>query len=376
MSLAISVIVPTFNRAGLLRTSLEAVLAQTVKPAEIFVVDDRSSDDTAGAVAAFGSAVQLVRKPENRGKAHSINLAMTMVRQEAVWIVDDDDIVTEDALERLTGLLASQPDAGFAYGRHDRFHETDTGQRESLGTGYWQECAPENFLTSTLEDFFVHQPGMIARRDSLTRAGPVNESLARSQDYDLLIRLARTSKCVSTQDVVFHQRQHDGDRGVGKDRFSASERDAKWVSFDQMIFRKLREDMSLDEYLPGAQSVTTETDKRLALIQRGVIMARKKLWELAIEDFTTAAEIGDSALSEAEQDTLRRAFGSKYGCREIIDTGDLANQIRTTRKAGPRGPAIVKALARGLRWRIREAFAARDPQSALLYARRYAALNH
>lgn len=376
MSLAVSVIVPTFNRAGLLKTSLEAVLAQTVKPAEIFVVDDRSSDDTAGAVAAFGSAVQLVRKPENRGKAHSINLAMTMVRQEAIWIVDDDDIVTEDALERLIGLLASQPDAGFAYGRHDRFHETEAGQRESLGTGYWQDCAPDNFLTSTLEDFFVHQPGMIARRESLTRAGPVNESLARSQDYDLLIRLARTSKCVSTQDVVFHQRQHDGDRGIGNDRFSAHERDAKWVSFDQTIFRKLHENMSLDEYLPGSQSVTTPADTRRALIQRGVIMARKKLWDLAILDFTTAAGTSDTSLSDTEQDTLRRAFGSKYGCREIIDTGDLARQIQTTRKAGPQGAAIVKALGRGLRWRIREAFAARDARSAVLYTRRYAALNH
>lgn len=376
MNFTVSVIVPTFNRAGLLKTTLEAVLAQTVKPVEIFVVDDRSSDDTAGVVASLGSAVQLVQKPENRGKAHSINLAMTMVRHEAIWIVDDDDIVVEDALERLVGLLAGAPDAGFAYGRHDRFRETDAGLRESLGTGYWHDCAPEKFLTATLEDFFVHQPGMIARRESLRRAGPVNEALARSQDYDLLIRLARTSSCVSTQDVVFHQRQHDGDRGIGKDRFSANDRDTKWISFDQTIFRKLHEDMKLDEFLPGSQSITTDADQRRALIQRGVIMARKKLWDLAIQDFSTAAQTSDGDLSEAERDTLRRAFGSKYGCHEIIEAGDLARQIRTVRKAGPRGPAVVKSLARGLRWRIREAFAAHDSRSALLYARRYADLNH
>ncbi len=376
MSLAVSVIVPTFNRAGLLKTSIEALLSQTIAPAEVIIVDDGSSDETAGTASAFGSAVQFVHKTENRGKAHSINLAMDMIRQDAVWIVDDDDIVADDALEKLTGLLASQLNAGFAYGRHDRFQEDEAGHRESLGTGYWQDCTPDDFLTTTLEDFFVHQPGMIARRESLALAGPVNESLARSQDYDLLIRLARVSSSVSTQDIVFYQRQHEGDRGVGDDRFSAGERDAKWVSFDQEIFRKLHAEMNLDEFLPGTLSVTTDTDKRRALLQRGVIMARKKLWDMAVGDFSTAATLGADNLSDIEQDTLRRAFGSKYGCREIIEAPGLTRLIRTIGETGPAGPAILRSIARGLRWRIREAFAARDPKSALLYARRYAELNH
>ncbi len=64
----VSVIIPTHNRAGLIRETLDSVLAQTWGDYEIVVVDDGSEDDTAGVLAELGGRV-IYRRIEGNGAA-------------------------------------------------------------------------------------------------------------------------------------------------------------------------------------------------------------------------------------------------------------------------------------------------------------------
>ena len=73
MSNGVSVIIPTYNRAALLRETLDSVLQQSRPAEEILVVDDCSPDETVQVVAQYADRVRLIRKTENRGKAHSIS---------------------------------------------------------------------------------------------------------------------------------------------------------------------------------------------------------------------------------------------------------------------------------------------------------------
>lgn len=57
MTLSVSVIIPTFNRAAFLREALESVQRQTCAPSEIIVVDDGSTDETRAVARAFGDSV-------------------------------------------------------------------------------------------------------------------------------------------------------------------------------------------------------------------------------------------------------------------------------------------------------------------------------
>jgi len=369
MSDGVSVILPTYNRCALLKETLESVLAQTVSPAEIIVVDDCSPDDTVDMLATYGDKLRTITKTRNQGKAHSINLALSECQHPLVWIVDDDDLMHPQAIETLTNLLDANPEAGFAYGRHVRFSVDAAGHRTDFDTGYWTDCAPEEFLVRTLEDFFVHQPGMIFKHALVERSGPLNEDLIRSQDYDFLVRLARVAPGIGTEDVIFYQRQHDGQRGTKDNSFSATERDKKWMEYDQKIFLALQDKMELHEFLPAAQRIQTPADRRLALLQRGAIMGRKKLWDLAIQDFTEAAAIDDGSLTTAERDVLARTLSSKYGCDEILERSFPLPDFRRVFESGPAGSAICQALASGLKWRIREAITQGKISRAISYAR-------
>jgi len=66
--MTISVVIPAYNAAEYIGRAIDSVLAQTRRPDEIIVVDDGSTDDTAGIVETYGLQVRLIRQEKRRGQ--------------------------------------------------------------------------------------------------------------------------------------------------------------------------------------------------------------------------------------------------------------------------------------------------------------------
>lgn len=353
-----TVIVPTYNRGPLLVETLESLLGQTVIPDEIIVVDDGSPDDTAARMAAYEGRVRFVRK-ENSGKADTLNRTIPTVKNELVWIVDDDDIILPHTHELLSGLLRQNPQASFAYGRYDRFTVNETtGARKRFDGGHWRVVEPDMFFLATLQDFFAHHPGLLVRKSAYDAVGPFSMNYSRSEDYEMLVRLARQFGCVCTQDIVFLQRQHDDPR-VG-DLVGQDKRFARWIFEQQEMFKEVRETGSLTDYLPKGAVTGSDLSPALtrqALITRGTVMMRKKLWDFAFEDLHAACQVAgaDGGLNARELWAIREALFSKYGCPELTADPSIATRLLALRTEGPAGRAIAKTFARALVWFIRKA---------------------
>ncbi|MFN3314557.1 MAG: glycosyltransferase family 2 protein [Hyphomonas sp.] len=353
-----TVIIPTFNRGPLLVETLESVLSQTREPDEIIVADDGSPDDTPERMAAYDGRIRYVRK-DNSGKADTLNQIIPRAAGDLIWIVDDDDIVLPDALATLAGLLEADPEAGFAHGRYMRFTVDDTtGARRRYDGGHWRDVPSEAFLLATMQDFFVHHPGLIVRKSAYQAAGPFSLKYSRSEDYEMLMRLARKYRGVGTQNIVFLQRQHDDPRVgglVGQDT-----RYARWQVEEQEMFTELRRVGTLRDYLVRG-AVTGETLspelKRQALITRGSVMARKALWHFAFEDFAAACapDMPAGKLSAREIQAIREALFSKYGCPELLDDPAVEAGLLPLRGKGPVGAEMARTFARALAWFIRRA---------------------
>src|SRR6185369_1855724 len=99
---AISIILPTHNRAGLLPRALESVLAQACdEDFEVIVVDDGSSDGTPAYLAAIADPrLKLLRNESALGAAAARNRGLAAVRAPVTAFLDDDD-------ELLPGFLAA-----------------------------------------------------------------------------------------------------------------------------------------------------------------------------------------------------------------------------------------------------------------------------
>ena len=324
-SVPVSIIVPTFNRARLLGEALESLVSQSRPAAEILVVDDGSDDDTAAVVARFAPAVTYVRQ-DNSGKAVALNLGLSKVTQEAVWIFDDDDIATPQALERLWAPLAGDPDLDFTYGLCDKFEGEWPAPLTEPNLSY--ESADRAALyVRLMEDFFIWQGSMLVRRRCYAAVGPFDTRLTRSQDYEMNLRLARRFRGRGLPFVAFHQRHHAGVRGPRGASVQANGVEAAWRRFNQIIFRELHASHDVMEFYVETDPALDPGRKTLtATLQRACIMARKGLWTLAAADLEQAARLGGALrvarLNEQEIAALRRVFQS--GARSVFSNADDA----------------------------------------------------
>lgn len=140
MSVTVSVIIPTFNRAQLLLQAIESVLQQTYRDFEIIVIDDGSTDDTAHCVGRFGSAVRYTRQ-ENRGVNAARNRGLSMSSGRYLALLDDDDLWLPWKLGEQVRVLDGHPDAAFVFS--DFFILRNDLGRQARGLHTWHTPVPD-----------------------------------------------------------------------------------------------------------------------------------------------------------------------------------------------------------------------------------------
>lgn len=334
-TLPVTVLVPTFNRSGYLAEALQSLLDQDQRAAEIIVIDDGSEDDTADVVQRFGSAVRYLRQ-ENSGKSAALNHGLGHATGEFVWIFDDDDIATPDALSTLHAALAADPDAGFSYGLCDKFYGEWPGAVTEPNISYASRD-PRALYVRLLEDFFIWQGAMLVRRRCYDAVGPFDIRMARSQDYEMNLRLARQFVGVGVPKVVFHQRHHAGVRGPRNAAVKADGVEAAWKKYNQIIFSEVHASHALAEFFIEADDSADALAERrhaTALMQRACIMGRKGLWDRAIADFEATADAcrdaGVTTLNRQETAALRRVFqgGARSAFTDASQAKALAKALR------------------------------------------------
>lgn len=111
---SVSVVIRTFNRAAMLRDALDSVLAQTVAPTEVLVVDDASTDETPQVMADYVKAHQSIRYlplARNIGMEKAGRLGVEESTSEYVAFLDSDDIWLPSHIEECLAELKRTPGA-------------------------------------------------------------------------------------------------------------------------------------------------------------------------------------------------------------------------------------------------------------------------
>ena len=117
MTIDVSVIIPTFNRAAMVCDCVASVLAQENVALEVIVVDDCSPDDTKARIEErFGgdSRVKYIRNERNSFQAVSRNNGAKIAQGEFLLFLDDDNIIGANALATLVEEFRKNPKLGFA----------------------------------------------------------------------------------------------------------------------------------------------------------------------------------------------------------------------------------------------------------------------
>ena len=171
-------VIVTHNRAELLRECLDAVLGQT-RPAErVLVLDNASTDETPAVLAGHGDRLETVRLAENEGSSggfhEGIKAALGGVA-DWLWVMDDDTIPAEDALERLLAArsrLVDLPEpvilASKVVWKDGRIHSMNTPWPDKTDINVYMTAIERGLLPVRANTF----PSMLVRRDAIERHGP------------------------------------------------------------------------------------------------------------------------------------------------------------------------------------------------------------
>jgi glycosyltransferase involved in cell wall biosynthesis len=203
--MSISVIIPAYNRAMLLRQTLDAVVAQTAPPDEIIVVDDGSTDGTPAVAQSYGARVNCI-VTVNGGDLVARNIGLRMARGRLVAFCDSDDLWRPDFLARMLALWQAEPDTQAACADFVtvRDGEWDISSKfASAPAGYWDALRPVNnasdmavFDTPIVDRLIRFQPFfpscLMANRQAFLAVGGWDEGAGRTvgTDFATMLRLA------------------------------------------------------------------------------------------------------------------------------------------------------------------------------------------
>ncbi len=314
---SITVVIPTYNRAHLIATSIRGFLEQSLKPREIIVVDDGSSDDTGKVVREISPAVHYLRK-ENGGKSSAINLALPYVNSDFVCIFDDDDFPYPDALQTLATKLSQSDGLDFVYGLYDKGVTGSNGAIDVIE----RARAPAQVSSSVhtqrlylLRYAYFMLSGCLIRTEALRKAGPFDESLHRSQDYDMCIRLALAGQFSYCGKAVYVLREHDGLRGPETRQHTLAQRNGLWREYDAIIGAKIMNTTCLRDFssAPDRYSESSDGQRRTALIRRAWVAGSKDRIDTLVSDLVEASALEPGRpLSEEEVTVLRSLADHPY----------------------------------------------------------------
>ena len=198
----VSVIIPTYNRAAMLRQALESVRLQQMEGVEIIVVDDGSTDGTPRVVQEFQPGIVYLKQSQ-QGVAAARNLGIRHSKAPYIAFLDSDDLWLPGKLKKQIEFLQSRPGIGLLYARMWSYHVDSPDQRRLdprvvARTFHDLLNGPNTVTTSTV----------MVRRECFDTVGVFDPRLRAAEDHELWLRIVRRFPIAFLDEVVAEYRRH------------------------------------------------------------------------------------------------------------------------------------------------------------------------
>jgi len=206
---AVSILTCVYNGAAYLQQALESVLDNGYDDFELIVVDDGSTDETAGIIRRYAERDARIHPlfKENTGLTDSLNAGLEMAVGTYIARLDADDYMLAGRLRTQADYLDRHPEVALVGSDAIMI---DEGRKEIGGTALGdlshEQCAER---LQTMEAFFAHSSWMV-RRSVMQQLGGYNPFYRKTQDYELLLRLSRIGGIASIGRALIALRKQAG----------------------------------------------------------------------------------------------------------------------------------------------------------------------
>jgi glycosyltransferase involved in cell wall biosynthesis len=210
MPAAVSVVLPTYNRAWCLARAIESVLRQTYRALELIVVDDGSTDDTPDVVSAFSDPrIRYIRLARNRGAGAARNVGVRHATGRLLAFQDSDDEWLSANLElHLSTFEACAPEVAVVYSDMHRIHRDGRVRYHRSPT-----LVPGRLIDPVTRFYQVCSLGIqstVIRRECFEAVGGFDEALPALEDLELFIRLSKRYRMRHLREPLVRYHETDG----------------------------------------------------------------------------------------------------------------------------------------------------------------------
>jgi glycosyltransferase involved in cell wall biosynthesis len=193
----VTVGIPTFNRAHLLRESIASVLAQSYREFRLIVSDNASEDNTEQVVKSFtDTRIDYVRSDENIGLVGNFNRVIELADTEFLLLLPDDDVLYPDHLRSTIEVFERHPNLGVVHSAFDMIDasscviEHDRSVVDVDGP-YEVESGDAYIERSMQSPWTICWPSALFRTSALVASGGLRPEEEPLGDFAMFMRIAR-----------------------------------------------------------------------------------------------------------------------------------------------------------------------------------------
>lgn len=195
----ISVIIPLYNKEGIIEKSLNSVLSQNYDDFEIVIVNDGSTDRSTDIVRSIKDSRICLVEQENGGPSKARNTGVKNAKGDWIVFLDADDELLQDALKVFDELTQQYKDCNFfCCGYNNK-----TANRIINAYTYKEKYVDNNFKSHFFKEFLPRTGAAIYKKD-LIESCPFDEEIHRFEDLEALFRLYRVTKVFLCSQIVLN----------------------------------------------------------------------------------------------------------------------------------------------------------------------------
>jgi glycosyltransferase involved in cell wall biosynthesis len=200
----IAVIIPAYNRAGVISRAIDSVLAQDFPDFELIVVDDGSSDSTVEVARGHDDPrLRVIELARNSGSNAARNAGINAASAPLIAFLDSDDTYLPHKLSTVIAEFERNPKLDVLVDSFVKLNgpqaKRDRTERLNPRVTSTEEFARRLFA----RELWKPTSAITLKREAALRAGLFDEDVARRQDLEFLIRLTEVANCGSTDAVTW-----------------------------------------------------------------------------------------------------------------------------------------------------------------------------
>jgi glycosyltransferase involved in cell wall biosynthesis len=185
---AVTIIIPAFNVERYIGAALQSICDQTLRDAEVIVVDDGSTDGTIAEVERFADVLDLIVVGQaNAGPAAARNAGLRRAQGRYCAFLDSDDLMLPERLAEQVEMLDGDPEIGLVH--TDLMTFDDRGVIHRTRRAFSDPCGGM-VLERLLLDNFITTSTVMARTACLIEVGMFPENRRVSEDFELWLKIA------------------------------------------------------------------------------------------------------------------------------------------------------------------------------------------